>query len=138
MKQIPQIQKFMTNMPHCINPELPLKKAISMMREHSIRHLPVQEGSKLVGVLSDRDVKLAASFSGTEDLTVGDVMSPEVYAVVPEAPMDSVVLEMAEHKYGCVVVRQENGKVVGIFTATDGMRTLGEILQTRFKPELRS
>jgi CBS domain-containing protein len=45
---------------------------------------------------------------------------------------------MAEHKYGCVVVRQENGKVVGIFTATDGMRTLGEILQTRFKPELRS
>jgi CBS domain-containing protein len=40
---------------------------------------------------------------------------------------------MAEHRYGCAVVKQDNGKVVGIFTATDGLRVLGQILETRFK-----
>lgn len=133
MKQIPQIQKFMTEMPHTINPNLPLKTAIAMMRQYGVRHLPVQEGGRLVGVVTDRDVKLAASFSGAQDLTVNDVMTPDPYTVAPEVPLDAVVMEMAERKYGCAVI-QDHGKVVGIFTAIDGMRTLAEILQTRFKP----
>lgn len=134
MKQMPQIQKFMTPMPHSVGLNIPVKTAFSMMREHRIRHLPVQEGGKLVGVLTDRDVKLASSFSGPGDLTVEDVMTPDPYTVAPELSLDQVVTEMAEHKYGCAIVRQDNGKVVGIFTTTDGMRVLGEMLGSHYRP----
>lgn len=134
MKQIPMIEKYMTAMPHTINPEMPIKTAMQMMRENRIRHLPVQDGGKLVGVLTDRDIKLASAFQGSSELTVNDVMTPDPYTTTPQASLDQVVFEMAEHKYGCAVIQQENGKVVGIFTAVDGLRVLGETLQSHFKP----
>lgn len=134
MKQIPRIEKYMTPMPHTINPGLALKEAVEMMRQYQIRHLPVQFAGKLMGVLTDRDIKLASSFSHASALKVDDVLTPDPYAVSPHKPLDEVVFEMAEHKYGCAIVQQENGKVVGIFTTTDGMRVLGEILQDNFKP----
>ena len=136
MKQMPKIEKYMTPMPHTINPGMPLKAALEMMREHRIRHLPVLFAGKLMGVLTDRDIKLASSFKQANVLTVDDVLTPDPYAVPPQTALDQVVLEMAEHKYGCAIVQQENGKVVGIFTTNDGMRVLGQVLQSGFKPIL--
>jgi acetoin utilization protein AcuB len=133
MKQMPMIEKYMTYMPHTINSEVAVKIAVQLMRVNRIRHLPVQKAGKLVGVITDRDIKLASSFQGPGELSVDDVMTPEPYVVTPQTSLDRVVGEMAEHKYGCAVVMQENNKVVGIFTATDGLRVLGEILQTNFK-----
>lgn len=134
MKQIPMIDKYMTVMPHTINSAVTIKKAVELMREHRFRHLPVQTSGKLVGILTDRDIKLASSFVGSAELAVEDVMTPDPFVVAPHTPLDSVVTEMAEHKYGCAVIQQDNGKVVGIFTATDGLRVLGEILKTNYKP----
>jgi len=134
MKTMPKIDKFMTPMPHTIGSYITLKDAQSLMREHHIRHLPVQVAGKLVGVLTDRDIKLASAFSHSEELKVEEVMTPDPYTVSPETPLDEAVLEMAEHKYGCAVVMQGNGKVVGIFTATDGLRVLGEVLNKNYRP----
>lgn len=134
MKQIPHIDKVMTPMPHTIGKDISLKQAMGMFREHNFRHLPVQDGGKLVGVLTDRDVKLVMSIQGaTDQLTVEDAMTPDPYTVTPQTPLDRVTDEMAEHKYGCVIVRQENGKVVGIFTATDALRYLSEKLKEHYK-----
>ncbi len=77
MKQIPQIQTYMTPMPHSIGNDIGLKKALEMMREYRIRHLPVQEEGRLIGILTDRDLKLASSFEGAYDLKVDEVMSPD-------------------------------------------------------------
>ncbi len=128
MKQMPQIQKVMTAMPHTIGRDIPIKKALELMREYNVRHLPVQDAGKLVGVLTDRDLKFASSFEGTTPLSVEEVMSTDPYTIPPEAPLDQVVFEMSEHKYGSAIVQQQNGKVVGIFTAVDGLRVLGEML----------
>lgn len=119
----------MTGMPHTIGNDIPIKKAMEIMREGRFRHLPVYHAGKLVGILSDRDIKLASSFIGAAELKVDDVMSPDAYSVGIDAPLDEVVTQMAEHKYGCAVITQDNAKVVGIFTATDGLRVLAEILQ---------
>src|SRR5262245_15152268 len=99
MKRIPRVQKHMTSMPHTIGRDILVKTAQSVMREYNIRHLPVQEGGRLVGILSDRDVKLAASLKGAEDLRVEDVMTESPFAVRPDAPLDEVAFEMAERKY---------------------------------------
>ena len=60
-------------------------------------------------------------------------MTPDPFTVSPQAPLDGVVSEMAEHKYGCAIIVQENGKIVGIFTAVDGLRALSEILQQNYR-----
>lgn len=133
MKTMPKIQKYMTPMPHTVNGSLTIKKAGEIMREYRIRHLPVQEGGKLVGIISDRDIKLARTFEGGDEAKVDDVMSPDPYVISPEANVDEVVLNMAEHKYGCAIIQQDNGKIVGIFTDNDGLRVLGETLQQNYK-----
>ncbi len=133
MKTMPQVQKFMTPMPHSIGLKQPIRAALDLMRDHGIRHLPVQEGGELVGILTDRDVKLAGSFAELDQVSVEEVMTPDPYSVTPQSPVDQVVLEMAAHKYGCALVKQENGKLVGIFTSTDALRVLGETLQSQHK-----
>jgi acetoin utilization protein AcuB len=134
MKSVPQIQKFMTTTPHTIGGEQPLAKAQAMMREHHIRHLPVLQGGKLIGVLTDRDVKLIESLveSDADKLQVADAMTEEPYTTAPDRPLDLVASEMAEHKYGSAIVVQNN-KVVGIFTTTDACMALAEVFATRLK-----
>ena len=132
MKSMPKIEKVMTLLPHTIGKDIPLKKALDMMREYRVRHLPVEYGGKLVGILTDRDLKLVSSFEGAEKMIVEEAMSPDPFSVRPDRNLDEVVSEMAEHKYGCAIVQQENGKVVGIFTANDGLRVLAETLKTRY------
>jgi acetoin utilization protein AcuB len=61
-------------------------------------------------------------------------MTPDPYTVKPATPLDAVVTEMSEHKLGCAIVIQDNGKVVGIFTAVDGLRVLSEVLQQNYRP----
>ncbi len=134
MKQIPKIEKFMTPMPHTIGKDIPVGKALDLMRTHRIRHIPVQDAGKLVGVVSDRDIKLAGSFVSTEELKVEDVMTPDPYTIRPGTSLDEVVSEMAEHKYGCAIVAQDNGKVVGLFTVVDGLRAFKEVLHENYRP----
>ena len=131
-KPIPTIQKFMTTTPYSIGGDQTLATASKMMREHAIRHLPVLSGGKLLGMLTDRDVKFVETFRDVdpETLTVEEAMNEEPYTVSPDAPLDEVTRTMASEKYGSAVVMQ-NHKVVGIFTTVDACRALSELLTTR-------
>jgi acetoin utilization protein AcuB len=131
-KAIPQIRKYMTSAPHTIGHDQTLAFTQSMMRELHIRHLPVLDGGRLVGVLTERDVALIETLKDVDPKTVrvSDAMSQQVYTVSPDAPLDEVAAEMAEHKYGSAVV-MDNGHVVGVFTTVDGMAALSELLQSR-------
>jgi acetoin utilization protein AcuB len=131
-KPIPTIQKFMTTSPHSIGVDQPLSKAHAMMGDHHIRHLPVLHGGKLVGMLTDRDLRLVESLAGVDPskVKVEEAMATVVYSVGPETPLDQVVGTMGEHKYGSAVVMQ-NDKVVGIFTTVDVCRALAELLRSR-------
>lgn len=126
------IKKYMTKSPHTIGEDIALSTAIEVMREHQVRHLPVQYGGKLVGVLSERDVRLALSVHPTaKDLKVGDIMTEEPYSVTMECPLQQVAAEMAKHKYGCAIVENEQGRAIGIFTAVDALGLLGEWLRKK-------
>lgn len=131
-KPIPQISKYMSVGPHTIGQDQTLAVAHDMMRTHKIRHLPVLDGGKLVGMLSERDLALIETLRDVDasKVQVADAMSQQVYWVSPTAPLDEVTGEMAEHKYGCAVV-MDNHKVVGVFTTVDGLVALHELLHTR-------
>ncbi len=131
-KAIPTIQKFMTTTPHSVGPAQPLSVAHKMMHDHHIRHLPVLDGGRLVGMVTERDVALITAMKDVDatKTTVEDAMSTSVYSVSPDAPLDEVAVAMAEHKYGSAVVLQ-NAKVVGVFTTVDACRALAELLRGR-------
>jgi len=131
-KPIPAIQRYMTTSPHTVGIEQTLAHAQDAMRTHSIRHLPVLHGGSLVGVVSQRDLALIEGLKGVDaaSMTVEDAMSNAVYSCSPDAALDEVVNEMAEKKYGCAVVMQ-NQKVVGIFTTVDVCKALSELLHGR-------
>ncbi|MBI3535457.1 MAG: CBS domain-containing protein [Deltaproteobacteria bacterium] len=135
MKHMPKIRDFMTAQPHSIGKDIALKTALNMMREYKIRHLPVQEGGKLIGLLTDRDLKLASAFQDAVNLTVEEVMTPDPYTVSPDVSFDEVVTTMSNHKYGCVIVQEMTSKVIGIFTAVDSLRVLGDILRENYNKE---
>ena len=61
-KVIPQISKYMTVMPHTIGFDQSVDKALGIMKEFKIRHLPVLKGGNLVGIISERDIQLLMSF----------------------------------------------------------------------------
>jgi acetoin utilization protein AcuB len=133
-KTIQFIEKYMTSCPHIIGAEQPVQEAQEMMQTHQIRHLPVIEDGKIVGLISDRDVKLYIGLAGVDPLrdVVRELIDRDIYTVSPSARLDEVSSFMAEKKIGSALV-VDHQKLVGIFTTTDAMRALSELLNTRLK-----
>ncbi|MBN8549224.1 MAG: CBS domain-containing protein [Deltaproteobacteria bacterium] len=132
MRPMPTVVDAMTPFPYTIESSEPLKSAITIMYAKSIRHLPVVQGNVLVGLLSDRDVKLAMAVSAgkaeQDNLKVDDVCIHDPY-VVPHTEKLNVVLDcMVEDHIGSALV-VKGGKLVGIFTVTDACRKLSELLR---------
>lgn len=126
----PTIERFMTKAPHTIGHHQTLAAAHRMMNEHGIRHLPVLEAGKLVGILSQRDLHFIETLKDVdpEEVKVSEAMTQEAFTVSPRATVRKVVAEMAEHKYGSAVVMDKD-RVVGVFTTVDALRALYSILE---------
>lgn len=127
-KQMPTIEKYMTAIPRTVGLSLSIAKAWDMMKEFQIRHLPVVRAGQLCGIISDRDIKLAASIQGGSELKCEDVMTPDPYAVRTAAELDTVIRDMALRKIGSAIVTQKDGRVIGIFTDNDALRALDNVL----------
>jgi acetoin utilization protein AcuB len=126
----PTVRKYMTVSPVVIASGKSLTEAHQLMREKKIRHLPVVDDGRLVGLVSQRDLYLLETLKdvdqGTE--TVEEAMTPEPYTVGPDVPLDDVAVTMAEHRFGSAVV-VERGAVIGVFTTTDALAALASILR---------
>jgi acetoin utilization protein AcuB len=131
-KSIPHIKKYMTTDVQTIGDEQPMSVAHRLMREQHIRHLPVLHQGKLVGMVTDRDLRLVETLSDVDptQIAVSEAMTPEPYVVSPDAELNEVVSMMAAKKYGSAVI-SDNGKVVGIFTTVDACSAFAELLTTR-------
>lgn len=131
-KGIPTIQKYMTCEPVFIDGGASIAEAQILMKEKNIRHLPVMNGSKVKGIVSDRDIHQATSLLDVDPNTVAveDICQTHVYCASPETPLDLVAAEMAGCHYGSTVVIQ-NGKLVGIFTTVDACTALVKVLRQR-------
>lgn len=128
----PRIARYMTPCPETIGAKEPLAVAHEVMRSFGIRHLPVVEGRELVGVISQRDLYFIETLKGANptEVSVEEAMTPSPFVVDPEASLARVVREMATQRYGCAMV-VERGVVVGVFTTTDALRVLDNLLTER-------
>lgn len=124
-----KVSEYMTASPHTIGQEQSLRRAHEMMREYSIRHLPVLHGGNLVGIVSLQDLDLTESLKGVDPDTtrVEEAMSFEPYIAPPDSSLQVVVEELVKKGMGSAIVGQKN-EVVGVFTAVDAMRALRDEL----------
>ncbi|MCA9677858.1 MAG: CBS domain-containing protein [Kofleriaceae bacterium] len=127
--QSPTIQQYMTPAPHVIDAARPVEEAYQLMKSAKIRHLPVVSKDRLVGLLSDRDLRLVMSFPDVnpDEVRVADAMRPSPFTVAPDSTLAEVAASMAEHKEDSAVVAR-NEKVLGIFTTVDACRALADLL----------
>jgi CBS domain-containing protein len=141
------VRDVMTRRPITIDPDAPLETAAAVMREREIRHLPVvDDGGRLVGILSDRDVRgvllapvleqylsaaarrsLQTVSGALRDVRVRDAMTWDAVAIEPDAPLAQAAALMFEGRFGSLPV-VEAGVLVGIVTERDVLKALAVIL----------
>jgi acetoin utilization protein AcuB len=134
-KKMPVVGAVMTSFPYFVEVDDTATKMERIMDEHGIRHLPVQEKGKVIGIVSERDlhhyVKREAAQAEKNTIQARHIMIPHPYVVPFRAPLNEVVFEMAKRRIGSVIV-QRQGKLAGILSAIDVCRILGEYLESMF------
>src|SRR5262245_37646373 len=129
-----RVRDLMTVKPITVAPETPMLQARQRMVDERIRHLIVVAHDRVVGIVTDRDIRLnlpspATSLSVWEinfllaKLTVGAVMTFAVLMVESERPIAEAARIMIDHKIGALPV-VDDGRLVGIVTESDFVRAM--------------
>ncbi|HSD51374.1 MAG TPA: CBS domain-containing protein, partial [Candidatus Methylomirabilis sp.] len=138
-----QVQEWMNRDVLTVTPEESFRTAMHLIRQKGIRHLPVVEGKRLVGIVTDRDLRQAAPSGATslsihelhyilEKVTVREIMTKQVVTIRPDQTVEDAALLLLGHRIGGLpVVRGE--ELIGIITETD---ILQAFLQLRGKGPL--
>jgi CBS domain-containing protein/ribosome-associated translation inhibitor RaiA len=119
-----RLREFMTTEVVSIEPDETANDAWSRMEREGIRHLVVTEGKRLLGVLSERDLGGRQGGAVRRGRTVRDLMTPQVAVASPATTLRQAANLMRGRLIGCLPV-VEDGRVVGITTATDVLSELG-------------
>lgn len=119
------IDEIMTRQVITVAPETAVSDARVLTSEHRIRHLPVLDNGRLVGIVTDRDLREALLSEGQR--RVGEIMETDVITTHPLDPVGEAARLLSEHRIGCLPVVQE-GELVGIVTETDLLRQLVSLL----------
>jgi acetoin utilization protein AcuB len=128
---MPTVMQYMTRYPLTIGKDATMSQAHDLMRKHLLRHLPVLDGGKLVGIVSERDLHLIETLpdSDPDEVSVEEAMTIDVFTVLVDAPIDEVVESMAERKLGSAIVVNRRGGLEGIFTSVDALQALATLLR---------
>jgi len=133
-----KIRDWMTSVVVSVAPDTSVKEAFLVMKTNGFRHLPVVKSGKLVGFVTDRDLRrpqLSDVFREwnelyriSNDIHVEDVMITDVVAVTPETDLVQAASILVEKKIGAVPVVDEEGSktLVGIITIYDFLKALVE------------
>lgn len=115
-----------------VSPGATVAEALDEMGTHGIRHLPVVDDGRLVGVVTDRDLRLALDPDGSapRTATVEDTMTSSPIVVASELPIESAAALLSENRIGCLPV-VDDGEIVGILTRSDLLRSLVDLMVGR-------
>lgn len=129
-----RIEQIMTRSVIAVSPQTTLAEAMSITRKHRIRHIPVVEEGRLVGILSDRDLRDACPSCFEEnqskllqEIHAADLMQTHVITVHPLDFVEDAAKLLYEHRIGCLPV-VSNQLLVGLITERDILHTLVEIM----------
>jgi acetoin utilization protein AcuB len=126
------VQDVMQTKLFTVTPETTLPEALRLTGQRGVRHLPVLDGDRLVGILSDRDLKRAMASPATsleaheltyllDRLCVAEIMTRTVITIGRTFPIEAAACLMVQEKIGALPVT-DDGRLVGLVTETDVLR----------------
>ena len=121
-----------------LTPDTTVLRAMSIVQQKGIRHLPVVEGKKVVGMVTNLDIqRVTASDASTlsvyelnyllDKIKVSQFMTKKVFTVDPDEPIEAAAKLIYDHKIGSLPV-VKNGELVGLITSSDILETFIEVL----------
>jgi acetoin utilization protein AcuB len=133
------VQHWMTRDVVSVEADTPFLEVRLILKAKRIRHLPVVDRGKLIGVVSDRDLKQAAPSGATTldvyelnylllKMTVRDLIKRDPITIKPTNSVEKAALLMHDHRIGCLPVVDDAGTLVGLITETDLLGVMVEIL----------
>jgi len=134
-----QVKDVMIRSVVTVTPEQTLRDAIELLQSKHIRHLPVVEDSRLIGIVTDRDIKRATPslLSGVgreeydrvlDETKVTQLMTREPITVTPDSGLKAAVKIFIERKVGAIPVVVD-GRLAGIVTEIDLLRVFHGMLK---------
>lgn len=126
------VRDYMSPTPITIDVGDDYQQAFALMEQHNLHHLPVtREGGQVVGIVTRRDLQLAARYFHEAPVEVGEVMHAPVTTIDPDASLTAAVERMMADRIGCLPVSEDGGShLIGIITETDLLRVLAKLLAT--------
>ena len=136
-----KVSEYMTAKVVTVAPDTGIREAFFLMKEHSIRHLPVLEDKQLVGVISDRELRrpnwvdeahdIAHIYYLDDNMSVSDVMIKNVIVLHTYDTLRKAVKLLLEHNIGAAPVLDKTADVVGMLSAVDLMRALEDMIDEK-------
>ncbi|NOZ49294.1 MAG: CBS domain-containing protein [Chloroflexi bacterium] len=141
------VKEAMTPNPVTVELTTTLPQLVEVMREHSIRRVPVMQGDLLMGIVSDHDVMTTMPSPATtlsrwemntllEKVTAKEIMTSPVYVASANCPIEEIARIMLQRKFGAMPVLDDEDRLVGIVTESDIFRMFVQML-TGEQPGLR-
>ncbi|MBI5271735.1 MAG: CBS domain-containing protein [Burkholderiales bacterium] len=118
---MPQVRDIMSHDPETISPEETLQRAAQIMLDLDIGALPVCDGKRVVGMVTDRDIAVRGVAAGLapDQGCVSDVMTPEVECVSPDQDAEEVMQLMGDAQVRRLPVVNEDDEIIGIVSLGD-------------------
>ena len=114
------IQEAMTTDPKTVASSTTVQDAAKTLKSEDVGSLPIIDGDRLVGVVTDRDIAIRVVAEGRgPETTVGEIASKDVVTIDPQQSIEEAARLMAEHQVRRLPVVEEDGKLVGILAQAD-------------------
>jgi len=123
-----RIRDLMTTNPRSLESGSTVMEAARLMRDEDAGLIPVVEGKKLVGTVTDRDIaiRVVAEGKSPESMTVGEIASRELVTIDPQQELNEALRLMARHQIRRLPVVEEDGRLVGIVAQADIARNASD------------
>lgn len=123
------VEEYTTPSPITVDELTDLLEVEEIMKKNGVRHIPVIAGNKAIGIISQRDLKVFTNSEYAKKFSARDLMTEGPFEVMYNTPLVDVAFGLSEKKIGSAIVTDESGSIIGIFTVTDALNALIEVLR---------
>ena len=118
------VRDLMSSNPHSVSSDASVVDAARIMRDEDVGLVPVVDGDRLVGTITDRDItiRVVVEQKDPQSVKVADVASTDLVTVDPQQDLDQALRLMAQHQVRRLPVVEEGGRLVGIVAQADVAR----------------
>jgi CBS domain-containing protein len=124
----PKVREVMTDQPRCVTPETPVSEAARLMKTEDVGSLPILEGEKVTGVVTDRDIviRAVAEEKDPRGMPVREVASRDLVTIGQDEDLSEALKLMASYQVRRIPVVDQDDRLVGVVAQADVAREMKE------------